>query len=57
MLLMISDVCDHNIGILDKKMPESSPSHPFVLLKLNLIGFQRVHFPSDVRHYSQKELS
>ena len=58
MLQIISSVYDlDNISTWDKKMPESSTSYPFVLLKLTLIGFQRVHFPSDVRHYSQKELS
>lgn len=54
MLLMISDVCDHNIGILDKKMPESSLSYFSLLLECDLSKFLICHFPSKMRPYTQE---
>ena len=54
MLLMISDVCDHNIGILDKKMPESSLSYFSLLLECDLSKFLICHFPSKMRPCTQE---
>ena len=43
-----------NIWTLDKKCLRVLPPTPPCYLNVTLTGFQSVHFPSNVRHYTQE---